>query len=368
MERVAELRSKEPKKYWAALKRLRGGSKGFIKITADHSKKGRRLWKDIEIEEGMREVWKEKFVPPPQGIMHEDTERELEEFFEGSPDACIPYETADFSRLDPSCPYSRPIKPIDVYNTIYSFKNRAPGEDGITRMHLRHIPRIVLVNLAHIYSAALALGYYPDNIKRAIMVFIPKPGKPHCDPSNYRPISLLSVVGKIYGKILTLRLTIFLADKKLNHPHQYGFVQDRGTTHSLAMVYEYVARQKTGTYEKRVTLVSRDIKGAFDRLDHRRVKYHLYHTDTPPVLCKALSSFLDDRMSRIRIVGVTGPPFQLLAGSPQGAAPSAKLFTLVTRNAPVGKNIHYYNTHYADDCLQVVSTQGTNIQYHGKNI
>ena len=118
----------------------------------------------------------------------------------------------------------------------------------------------------------------------------------------------------------------------------------------------------------RVTLVSRDIKGAFDRLDHRRVKYHLYDTGTPSVLCKALSSFLDDRTARIRIGGVTGPPFQLLAGSPQGAAPSAKLFTLVTRNAPVGRNIHYYNTHYADDCLQVVSTQGTKMSYHSKNI
>ena len=65
VERVAELRSKEPKKYWAALKRLRGGSRGFIKITENHTPKGRCLWKDIEIEEGMRDVWKDKFIPPP---------------------------------------------------------------------------------------------------------------------------------------------------------------------------------------------------------------------------------------------------------------------------------------------------------------
>ena len=70
VEQVAKLRTKEPKKYWAALKRLRGGSKGFIKITEDHSPRGRHLWKDAEIEEGMRAAWKEKFVPPPQGIMH----------------------------------------------------------------------------------------------------------------------------------------------------------------------------------------------------------------------------------------------------------------------------------------------------------
>ena len=183
-------------------------------------------------------------------------------------------------------------------------------------MHLMHLPKIMLINLAHIFSAAIALGYYPDNLKSAIMVFIPKPGKQHCDPSNYRPISLLSLVGKIYGKILTQRFTMYLADKNLNHPHQYGFAKDRGTAHALAMVYEYVARQKTGVYDRRVTLVSRDIKGAFDRLDHRRVKYHLYNSGTPPVLCKALSSFLDGRTARIRVGEVIGPPFPLLSGSP----------------------------------------------------
>merc|ERR1712033_115387 len=145
-------------------------------------------------------------------------------------------------------------------------------------------------------------------------------------------------------------------------------MQGRGTIHSLAMVYEFIVRQKTETYPKRVTLVSRDIKGAFDRLDHRRVKYHLYHTGTPPVLCKALSSFLDDRTARIRIGEVTGPALPLLAGTPQGAAPSAKLFTLVTRNAPVGHNSHFYNSHYADDCLQVVTTQGTSMNFHSRDI
>ena len=113
-------------------------------------------------------------------------------------------------------------------------------------------------------------------------------------------------------------------------------------------------------------MVSRDIKGAFDRLDHRRVKYHLHNIGTPPVLCKALSSFLDGRTARIRVGEVIGPPFPLLAGSPQGAGPSPKLFTLVTRGAPIGRHMGYYYSHYADDCLQIVVTQGTSVNFHRK--
>ena len=257
---------------------------------------------------------------------------------------------------------------LSIYNTIYSFPLKAPGEDGITRLHLIHLPKILYVNLAHIYTAALALGYYPSNIKNAIMVFIPKPGKPHCDPSNYRPISLLSVVGKVYGKILTQRLTMYIADKNKNHPHQYGFVQNRGTLSSLAMLYEFISRQKCGIWPARLSLVLRDIKGAFDRLDHRRVKYHLYDLGIPPVLRKALSSFLDGRTARIRVGDVTGPSFPILAGAPQGASPSAKIFTLVIRDAPIGININNYFTNYADDCAQAVVTQGENINYHQKDV
>ncbi|CAL4128379.1 unnamed protein product [Meganyctiphanes norvegica] len=157
--------------------------------------------------------------------------------------------------------------------------------------------------------------------------------------ANYRPISLLSTIGKIYGKILTTRLTLYLNDNNLNHPHQYGFTRNRGTGSSLAMSYEYISRHMAGPYKARVSLVSRDIKGAFDHLDHRWVKYHLSTLGIPPVLCKALSSFLDGRTARIRIGEIIGPSFPLEGGSPKGASPSAKVFNLVMRNAPIGENI-----------------------------
>ena len=200
------------------------------------------------------------------------------------------------------------------------------------------------------------------------MVFIPKPNKSHSDPSGYRPISLLPTIDKIYGKILTQRLTMYLEDNNLNHPHQYGFVRNRGTLSSLAMVYEFISSHKARTWESRVFLVLRDIKGAFDRLDHRRVKYHLSKLGIPPVLYKALSCFLDGRTAQIRIGGVIGPPFHIKAGSPQGASPSAKLFTLVTRKAPLGPDINHYYTSYADDCAQIVVSRGLSMENHGRDV
>ena len=134
------------------------------------------------------------------------------------------------------------------------------------------------------------------------------------------------------------------------------------------MIHELTARHKTGLYSSRVSVISWDIKCAFDRLDHRRVKYHLSTVGIPQVLCKALSSFLDGRTAQIRIGGVTGPYFPLNAGTPQGPSPSAKLYTLVTRKAPIGLTMYHYYPSYADDCIQVIITQGTSIKMYGKQI
>ena len=319
----------------------------------------------------MSNVWSTRIGPPPPGTMHPETEETLSNFFSEDPNACEPYATADFTKLDPNCPYSKTITPLEVYTTITSFKHKAPGEDGINKQHLIHLPKIFIVQLAHIYSAALSLGYFPDNLKSAIMVLIPKPNKPRCDPGNYRPISLLSTIAKIYGKILAGRLSTFVDENDHKHPHQYGFTKNRGTISSLAMTYENIARQLAGPYRPRVSIVLRDIKSAFDRLDHRRIKYHLAEIKLPHLLRKALSSFLDNRTAKIRIGKTLGNSFPLLGGVPQGAGPSAHLFNLVIRKSPLGKNNRHQYSAYADDCSQTVATPANKnrasaaTQYHG---
>ena len=357
IDKLSKLHASDPRKYWKNLKRLMGRPSQLLKITRDSTPNTEIIVSPNEAVQKMTDVWSQRIGPPPPASIHPETTNELDTFFANAPNICKPHDTADFNRLNPVCKYSRQIPPIEVYNTIASFKYKAPGEDTITKKHLINLPKIFFVQLAHIFTACLSMGYFPDNLKSAIMIFISKPNKPKCDPTNYRPISLISVIAKIYGKILTFRFTEFLADKKLNHPLQYGFTKHRGTNSAIAMVYENITRQMAGTYNVRISLVLRDIKSAFDRLDHRRIKYHLANIGLPPVLCKALSSFLDGRTAKIRIANTVGPIFPLLGGVPQGTSPSAPMFNLVIRHSPLGANIRHQYSGYADDRNQVIATQ-----------
>ena len=299
-----------------------------------------------EIEENMRKEWESHFKPLPEESMHPDSIQEMNVLFGENPKLFEPFPNANFERLDPYCPYRRPIKPFDIYTIVHSFQNKAPGEDGIVREHLIHLPKKMFVFLAHIFSAALSCGFYPSQFKNAILIFISKPHKPRCNPANYRPISLLSIIGKIYDKILTERLSLFIDRSNLRHPHQYGFTRNRGTGSSLAMSYEFIAR-KIGT--SHVSLVSKDIKGAFDHLSHDRIKFHLNRIGLPDILLKALSCFLDQRKAKIRIGSHKGTEFKLESGSPQGAAPSSELFNLVIQLAPIYQSPNHYFSSYADD-------------------
>ena len=364
MKETSKVRKSDSRTFWRNLKRYTGSARHKITLNIDNQ----RLTESNEVEEQMKRVWTNNFTPTPLNLIHPDTIEEVTNFFAENPTIDQPYDKIDFERLNPNCPYTKPISPSEVFNTIRDFKNKAPGEDQITRTHLMNLPKLVYVNIAHILTAALSCGYFPNCMKVAILIFIAKPGKSRLDPNNYRPISLLSVIGKIYGKIITQRFTTYLeTTQEYENQHQYGFRKNRSTMSCIAMNYEYIARHTANTWKSRVSVVGRDIKGAFNHLWHPRVKWHILNIKMPPLLAKALCHFLDGRTAKIRIGNHIGNPFDILAGTPQGASPSAKLFNLVIRKSPLPEEkykFHQYDSNFADDCTQIIATPGKSANLH----
>ncbi|GFU47416.1 putative RNA-directed DNA polymerase from transposon BS [Trichonephila clavipes] len=80
----------------------------------------------------------------------------------------------------------------------------------------------------------------PENWKEAIIFPINKPGKdPHL-ATSYRPISLLSTIGKLTESIILLRLKNFINSNNLLNPNQYGFTTKLSTLHPLLRLTEYI--------------------------------------------------------------------------------------------------------------------------------
>ena len=96
-------------------------------------------------------------------------------------------------------------RPINVQEFLEAIKciklNKAPGPTNIRGKQLYFLPPNFNYALVDIYNAILASNHYPLLLKTSMMVFINKPNKINSNPLNYRPISLLDIMGKIFESI-----------------------------------------------------------------------------------------------------------------------------------------------------------------------
>ncbi|KAL4142887.1 hypothetical protein QTP88_005280 [Uroleucon formosanum] len=92
-----------------------------------------------------------------------------------------------------------------------------------------------------LFNALLKLSYFPTNWKLATIIMIKKPGKDNTDPNNYRPISLLSSVSKIFEKIIHTSLISHLNAIDAILHCQFGFKLNHSTTQQLLRITEHIS-------------------------------------------------------------------------------------------------------------------------------
>ena len=82
----------------------------------------------------------------------------------------------------------------------------ATGPDEVHYQMLKHLPNNALSTILHIFNDIWATGVFPESWRLATIIPIPKPGKDHAEPSNYRPIALTSCLCKTLETRLVLRI------------------------------------------------------------------------------------------------------------------------------------------------------------------
>ena len=108
------------------------------------------------------------------------------------------------------------------------------------------------------------------------------PKKESSSPSDYRPISLTSCVGKFIERIVRNRLYKFLEEKKLIIKEQSGFRSRRGTADNLVFITQKI--QECINREKKVCGIFFVISKAFDRAWHYGIVYNLVKIGAPRYL------------------------------------------------------------------------------------
>ena len=113
------------------------------------------------------------------------------------------------------------------------------GHDEISTKFIKLSLPILAPALVDIFNLSISSGIYPDSLKIAKVSPIFKKGI-HSSVNNYRPISILSSINKIFEKILYSRLTNYIEKFKILYKFQYGFRKNHSTDHALTELVDQI--------------------------------------------------------------------------------------------------------------------------------
>ena len=223
----------------------------------------------------------------------------------------------------------------------------APGLDGIRYGVLKQANDKVYEALAQICNACMATGYYPKLWKKAEGIMIPKPGKDGKMPGNYRPISLLSCMGKLFEKTLAGRIRNFLEKEKFFNKWQNGF---RSKRIAMEHVFRLVEETQLGFTKKwKGGAIFIDVEKAFDSVWHDGLRYKLMNGSLPRKMVRLISSFLSDRTIKVNCCNNCSEEVTLNAGTPQGSVLSPLLFIIYVNDIPDMSSLNVKLSQFADD-------------------
>ena len=251
----------------------------------------------------------------------------------------------------------RLITSKELKSVLKHLPNSAPGPDNVHNRCLKNFTNSLIDHLLKLMNASLTFGYVPRSWKTAFIILLLKPNKDRIQVSNYRPISLLSCVGKILEKIIKQRLTLELNQRHILPRHQAGFLEGRSTLYNILRLNR-CARQ---SLDKRhhAAAIFFDIKSAFDSVWHDGLIYKLNDLRLPDYLIRWLISFLQRRTAHIELENQLSHSFELKRGTPQGSPISPLLYILYTADSmnSIPSGVDYGL--FADDTAMFTSSNTT---------
>ena len=138
----------------------------------------------------------------------------------------------------------------------------------------------------------MAAGVFPDELKIGKIIPLYKSGNKSV-MSNYRPISILPTISKIFEKLLHKRIYEFFEKNNVIHDYQFGFRKEHSTIHAIQTAISSVITSLNSSYQTMGIFI--DFSKAFDTIKHSVLLDKLRHYGIRGTALKLITDYLTNR-------------------------------------------------------------------------
>ena len=253
-----------------------------------------------------------------------------------------------------------PATPQIVSDILHSLKNKSSHIITVPTKVLKYMSPLISGPLSVAINKSFSSSIFPGSMKQARIVPIKKPGV-STDMNNYRPISILPIISKVYEKVVHRQLYSYLCHKKILFHSQFGFQARVSRVHAIINYIQYLYDAIDQGHV--VLSLFLDFREAFDSVEHNILLSNLQYYGLRGDAMEWFRSYLSNRSQYTIVGGETSEVLNTTHGISQESVLGPLLFLLCINDLPNTRELFKYII-YADHSILSVAFPPNEIEYY----